>query len=452
MARNGSDSLQSAAIVVDPYSSGKYLLIVLESRGVPVIAVRSSTKMAKLFQGSHAANKRFFAEEIEFEDLQGLEDLVEAVKALPYNVMGVLPGSEPGVELANRLSDALGFAATNPLELLEARKDKAEMQEALRRKGVPAAEQFKSGCLEELLSWASTRNQWPLVAKPTGGAGSDGIFFCRTEEDLKVAYGGIIGNRNVTGALNRELALQEFLAGDEYIVDTVSYAGKHLCVAIWVYKKARGLPWNPYAIAPEEIRLLPPTGERQDVLVDYVFKVLDAVGLKYGPCHTEVMFTQRGPILVEVNARLHGVQGPYLIELCTGTSQATYAIDAVLYGGQLFHQLYQDEVQGRFLYPLAKQCVYVCLLSPVEGYLVTSLKQTIMDMGFASAVEVTPAVEKGGYLRRSKDVSTLAGIIALVHESMEQIHEDISRIREAETDMTLYQVAAEPPSADLGGA
>merc|ERR1719230_509335 len=98
-----------------------------------------------------------------------LSELVQAIRALPYEVVGVIPGCEPGVELANRLSHDLALPNTNPLDMLPARTNKAEMQEALRRHGVPAAKQFKSGDLEQLLSWAQREDQWPLVAKPVGG-------------------------------------------------------------------------------------------------------------------------------------------------------------------------------------------------------------------------------------------------------------------------------------------
>merc|ERR1711963_542586 len=182
--------------------------------------------MSKQFLRSHEANCRFFSEMLDFEEMSGgVVQLAQTVKSLPYQVVSVIPGSEPGVELANLLSHELRLKTTNPVELLGARTDKAEMQEALRRNGVPAAKQFKSGDLSSLLSWAQADDQWSLVAKPVGGAGSEGIFFCKTEEDIRAAHQHIIGNRSSTGALNSNLALQEFLSGDEYIVDTVSHAG-----------------------------------------------------------------------------------------------------------------------------------------------------------------------------------------------------------------------------------
>ena len=46
--------------------------------------------------------------------------------------------------------------------------------------------------------------------------------------------------------------------------------------------------------------LLASTSEKQDQLVDYVFKVLDVYGLKYGPRHSEVISAAKIPILMEV--------------------------------------------------------------------------------------------------------------------------------------------------------
>lgn len=436
----GQNALQAAAVVVDPYSSGKYLLADLAARNVPIIAVRSTRMMSQQFLKSHEANEHFFTVFLEFDEMNGdIAILVRALDSLPYQVTAVFAGCEPGVEIANLLSHELRLPATNPIELLSARTDKAEMQEALRRNGVPAAKQFKSGDLAELLTWAKDCNEWPLVAKPVGGAGSEGVFFCKSEADIEAAHKHIIGNRSSTGALNSQLALQEFLAGDEYIVDTISHNGKHICVAMWVYTKVRGLPWNPHAIMNLKSELLEASGAEQDVLADYVFKVLDAVGLQHGPCHTEVMFTKRGPILVEVNARMHGLQGPRLIEMCTGTSKARYTADVLLEGGKMFDKAYQPG-PSRYLYPLINNSMLVSLISPVEGYLEVSLKEEILAMNLASVVEVLPCVEKGQYLQQTKDLPTLAGTVLMVHESKEQIENDIKQIRKAEANLALYPI------------
>ena len=49
-----------------------------------------------------------------------------------------------------------------------------------------------------------------------------------------------------------------------------------------------------------------------DVLVPYTFGVLDALGIKHGPSHGEVMLTNTGPCLVEMNCRTHGGDGSWV--------------------------------------------------------------------------------------------------------------------------------------------
>ena len=153
------------------------------------------------------------------------------------------------------------------------------------------------------------------------------------------------------------------------------------------FLSSRGLPWNPSAILSEGNRLLPPDGEIQDTLTSYVFSVLDAVGLKYGPCHTEVMFTARGPILVEVNCRLHGLQGPHLIGMATGTSKATYAVDALACGAKLFNEHYKEGPQ-RFLYPVQKHVVQMVLICGTQGFLTRGIANSVYALKLPSVYKV----------------------------------------------------------------
>eukprot|EP00667_Euglena_gracilis_P006161 EG_transcript_6213 len=430
-----------AAVVVDPYSSGRYLLYELKARNIPIVCVRSSLKLGSFFLAAYDKHKDYFSETIDFQE--DLQKLLGQLEALPWRIGAVFAGCEPGVGLADILAEALKLPTANGTALSKARKDKAEMQEQLRRCGVPACEQFLSGDVDALVDWARKHGRWPLVAKPCCSSGSDGIFFCKSEEDVVEAHHSLIGTMTPNATMNNAVVLQEFLDGTEYIVDTVSHEGKHLCVAMWVYKKRRGTPWNPHCIMSEGNRLLPSKGELQDTLADYVFKVLDAVGLRYGPCHTEVMMVKRGPILVEVNARLHGLQGPQLIGLATGTSQATYAVDVLLGGAKLFNSHYKPGPE-RYLYPLKKECLQMVLISGVEGYLERGIANAIYSLRLPSVIKVLPAAQKGQWLCQSCDLNTTAGCALLLHESAEQLDADRMRIRQEE-EAGLYSVSPEPP-------
>ena len=111
------------------------------------------------------------------------------------------------------------------------------------------------------------------------------------------------------GLTNYSVLLQEYLAGDEYVVDTVSRDGVHKCVALWKYDKRvyNGAPVVYYGMQLLAIDSEPRLAE----MVGYTASVLDALGIRYGCCHTEIMLVERGPVLVEVNCRIHGGEGTW---------------------------------------------------------------------------------------------------------------------------------------------
>merc|ERR1711879_752187 len=94
---------------------------------------------------------------------------------------------------------------------------------------------------------------------------------------------------------------QEFLKGKEYVIDHVSRDGVHKTTMVWVYdkRKANGGDFVYYGMIPVAID----SKEAQE-MIPYVRGVLDALGIKNGPTHGEVMMTQRGPCLVEVNCSI----------------------------------------------------------------------------------------------------------------------------------------------------
>lgn len=450
----GPNSLEAVA-VVDPYSSGRYLLYELKKRGVPVVCVRSSLKLGHFFLASYEAHMDYFVRTVDHEG--DLASTIESLKSGPHTIKAVVPGCEPGVELADALSEGMGLPS-NGVELTWARRDKAGMQDRLSQCGVPSAEQTKSADLEVLMTWVREREArlgkeaaYPVVVKPTGGSGGEGVYFCASQLDLAKAHGELIGaTQTGSGREVEQLAVQEFLAGTEYIVDTCSLEGEHLCCAVWRYTKKKGMPWNPNCILTQHQDLLPAEGEVQEALVRYVFDVLDAVGLRHGPCHTEVMLTSRGPILVEVNARMHGVQGPLMIEKATGNGLAGYFADCMMNGWRGSGGLLREHLtagrsggRGRWMYPVKESCCIVMLVSHAEGYLREEIDKQIAGLGLPSVLEVFPSVQKGGLLTQSRDLNTMAGYAVMLHPSEEQMYRDIAAIRAAE-ETGIYPVSQEP--------
>jgi len=450
-AAPGQIALREAVAVVDPYSSGRYVLYELKKRCVPIVCVRSSLKLGSFFLASYETHKDYFVHTVDHEG--DLSSTIAKLTSCPFKIKAVVPGCEPGVELADALSEGMGVQS-NGMKLTLARRDKAGMQDRLAECGVPSAEQIKSADIEVLLTWVREREArlgkdvaYPVVVKPTGGSGGEGVFFCAAEQDLVQAHSQLIGaTQTGSGRQTDFLALQEFLAGTEYIIDTCSLDGEHLCCAVWRYNKRKGMPWNPHCIVTQYQEILPAEGEEQNALVKYVFGVLDAVGLRHGPCHTEVMLTTRGPILVEVNARMHGVQGPLLIEKATGTGLASYFADSIMNGWRGDGGFLREHIEAgrggahqRWMYQLEASSAIVMLVSHAEGCLQEETDKQVANLKLPSLLEVFPSVKKGGQLQQTTDLNTMAGYALLLHASDEQILQDIKAIRAAE-EMGLYPV------------
>jgi hypothetical protein len=66
---------------------------------------------------------------------------------------------------------------------------------------------------------------------------------------------------------------------------------------------------------------LPPGHPAVAALTRYTFRVLDAVGMRFGSAHVEITDTADGPLLIELGARPHGGGHPRFNRNATGDSQ-----------------------------------------------------------------------------------------------------------------------------------
>ena len=155
------------------------------------------------------------------------------------------------------------------------------------------------------------------VVKPVQSAGSDDVFLCSNEEEALTAFGRISGTMNGIGLLNTCVLVQEYLKGKEYVIDKVSRDGVHKLVGIWEYEK-RSVNGSNFVYFG--MRLMDPSSEKMQIMVRYADQVLDALDIKHGPSHMEVMLDNWGtveapeyvPCLVEVGARCQGGEGTWL--------------------------------------------------------------------------------------------------------------------------------------------
>jgi biotin carboxylase len=304
---------QRYAVVVDPLGTGQEYPAAFREAGVEVVAVMSRPEPIALYAASwHPENFRHV--HVFDGDLAALAETLRA-----YRPGCLIAGSETGVELAEALVEVVVPGTGHVPELAAARRDKWAMAEALRRAGVPRLRQLCSADPEEIARWLRETGleQERVVVKPPKSAATDNVHVVEPDQDWRPMFDQIYGRVNEFGLRNDAVLVQEFADGTEYLVDSYSVAGEHGLVDVCRYTKRRvGDRIGIYDL----VDFLPPDDPEVTRLWDYTRQVLDAVGVRNGCCHTEVIVTADGPRLLEVGARPAGGGHQMITKLATGTN------------------------------------------------------------------------------------------------------------------------------------
>jgi biotin carboxylase len=281
-------------------------------------------------------------------------------------------------------------------------------------------DEVKSGDVDELCAWAERRDQWPVVAKPPASSGTDHVMFCHSVEELRAAARAILSSPNFLNEENCEVLVQELLTGDELIVNTVSWANRHVVTDIWRCPKllVNGAPLYDLQ------RLVP--YEDNEAVVDYIRRALDALEIRYGPAHAEVIVTADGPRLLEVGARVEGSMNPAAVAAAVGRDQVSLTVDAYV-DPSGFATLAASR------YRIARHCACVVLMSPRRGVL-RSLDGLDAIRGLESFFSVNCNVVPGQVIPETRDLLSSPGHVYLVHEDPAIVERDWQRIRQMERD------------------
>lgn len=428
---------QKAVVIVDGFAtSGRVLASRFLMQGIPCVEVLSHEVFPeKYIQKNHAQD--YLEDPLFFDKIVFHGDIDAVIRDLErYDVIGVIPGSEMGVPFADALSERMALFS-NGTALSPARRNKYRMQCALNDAGVPTKQFICTRDEEELIAWFRAGEYPEIVVKPVSSASTEGVTFCSTEDEIRAAFHNLIGTVNHLGDNNIEVLAEERLYGTEFGVNTVSWCGKHRLAELWQYKKVRveGVG-NVYDCT----RLHDwPEGELAG-LVEYAFCVLDALGIRYGAAHTEIMLTQKGPFLVESGARIMGgTIPPDLITSCAGQCQADLLVSAYARPGQFLASV---PVQ----YHLKRHMIRKHLIAQHEGVPRDEIPAIEMLAGLKSCAQgdfVT--LLNDWYVHRTVDMMTSPAKVFLIHEDPQVILDDYRRIRDFETnhEQELFSVNAD---------
>lgn len=276
----------------------------VRERGVKIVAVFSSPmeKLYPVFKERQLMDHAIFAA-LEESDV-GMR-VETALAEADIKVDGVHSPYEQGIVVASTIANHLGLAG-NPVKAYTTARDKSATREACRAEGIPMPRSGVAISKDELTK-VTEHVGFPVIIKPSSGAGSCGVFransleeaheaFDKIEEDLKSNWAlSSIGMQNV-------VLVEQLLVGPEFDVDVIMYDGEARfisttdnwdCIAPYFLETGSNCP----SVFPEK-----------DVadLEEYTINVIRALGFSQGAFHVESILTTEGPRLIECNARVGG--------------------------------------------------------------------------------------------------------------------------------------------------
>ena len=327
--------------IVECISSGILYIDEIISRGYKPLVVNvyrvgeGHTEYRKLVAKRYADRVEYIDEGEDFEEFM--------TRLRRYDIAAVFPGSEAGVRLADRIVKVLGLRG-NDEATTHYRCNKAGMYEALGKAGIRRIESSFVKSESDIEDFWKRYELESCVLKFAESAATIGLKICSSLEDAKEHYRFMRTIPTEFGESDAPILIQEYIGGTEYIVDTLSCDGRHMLTDVWVYSKVRA---EDGTLAYDYAKLIKNLEPGHSDMIRYVYKVLDAVEMRWGLCHVEVKVDKKGPVLIETNARPIGLAmtQAYLDE-ALGYHLTDLAIEAYLNPAsfeRMMHRVYRPK-------------------------------------------------------------------------------------------------------------
>lgn len=405
-------------LIIDPCGTYPSQMVrFLGKAGRTAIAVFSSLPRAVLWRDKWSRELgRFVRDTYVAPQAPSVRHLAARIHHDWPQLEGLIPWDEESILLGAELGELLGLG-WNSLAVVERCRDKGVMKAWLRRHGkvrVNAARVVETG--RSAIEFQRKLDRWPIVVKPTGGAGSENVYFPTDDGELLAAC------QRVLESGSGEVLLEEYIGGREYAVNgLVDAHGGVLITDIWAYdrRESHGIPNLYFEVAKVDARhpLFWQLGE-------YASGVVETLGLRRAPIHMEVKVDDRGPCLIEIGGRFGGGHLPMLASKLHGRNlfelaACHYLEPLTLSQDEINHDRY-DAFEARLV--LGVQPHEVRRIRVVHG--LETVRELASFDGFGL---LRPP---GTRAPVTIDLDSRAWEVHLIHPDLDQVRADAATVRE----------------------
>ena len=412
-------------IVVECISTGKNYIGDIVNRGYNPVVLHlkdSDTEDGEKF-GEHVLEE-YKMIPYEFDMIYEKDTFEETLEEVQkFNPLLVVPGNERGVILATRLSYELGLLG-NSIENLDAMTLKNEMHNRLAERGLRSIKGKVIHSLDEALEFYDEENLKEVVIKPTYSAGSASVRICLNRDEMIDSIKHLFDKVNYYGDKIDELLVQERINGVEYIVNTVTHKGTHRVTLVWKYNKVRT---SEGAIVYDSCETVNELSLGEAEMVEYAYKVADALEIQYGPVHGEYMIDEKGPVLIEVNCRPCGGGMPAdFLDLISGQHETDSILDSYLKPKCFFDELKKN-------YKLYSHGTLKFFITPknmiVRSSPIVNIEKKLKAFHESTLINTT---YNDMFFQKTEDLNTAAGYAFLVHKEKSAVDHDLNFLRDVE--------------------
>lgn len=219
-----------------------------------------------------------------------------------------------------KASDTLHLHSINYETAVRA-TDKYDMIKAFKEHNVPSPWFLVVDSLEELTAH-ETDVTFPCIIKPTDNAGSHGVAKVHSYQEL-------LGNYEYAHSCSRhgKVIIEEYLDGPEVSVE-VMVVNENVNILQITDKITTEAPHFVEMGHTQPSRLPEQT---QEAIRKVATAACLAVGIDKGPAHVEMKVTKRGPVMIELGARMGGDNiTTHLVPLSTGIDMVGSTIKVAL--------------------------------------------------------------------------------------------------------------------------
>lgn len=243
------------------------------------------------------------------------EKILEQCKKInPCGICSI--ASDVAVTTVNYVAEKLGLNG-NSIASTGKCTNKYLMRKTFFKYGDPSP---KSILVDESTNLDKIFFTFPIIIKPTDRSGSRGVFKLNSLSGIKEAI-----NSAISTSFEKAALIEEYIDGQEYSVEFISYHGIHYFIALTL-KYTTG---EPNFIEIGHLEPAPIMPHVLDKIIKVVNHALDSLEIKNGASHAEIKISNNGIIkIIEIGARMGGdCIGSELVPYSTGYDYVKMVID-----------------------------------------------------------------------------------------------------------------------------